>query len=137
MYFKKYLYAVLAKLFDFVLPVIIGVVSFTMFPNDSSFIKSIDLYTWIYLLYGLNTIVIMIFFSGKSFGSNLLKVNYLNDNSEVQKKTMIWRELTLLVMLNLALYEYGFLLIILFVPVKTKNNQFVMLLDMIFNVTYK
>ena len=132
MNYKIYLRSLLAKIIDFILAIIIGVLSYYMFVAEKSLSISISIYEWIYLIYVLNTLLSFLLFRDRTIGIILLKLKVDKENT----KKFVLRELILLFILNLLFYNYGFITLIIFSPIKNKNGEARMLLDHVLNLEF-
>ncbi|GEM_PF-6326079 len=132
MNYKMYLIILLAKFIDFILAITIGVLSYYMFVAEKSLSISISIYEWIYLIYILNTLLSILLFRDRTIGTILLKLKVDKENT----KKFVLRELILLFILNLLFYNYGFITLIIFFPIKNKDGEARMLLDHVFNLEF-
>ncbi|GBD90876.1 hypothetical protein BMS3Abin04_01596 [bacterium BMS3Abin04] len=132
MNYKIYLRILLSKIIDFTLAIIIGVFSYYMFVAEKPLSISISIYEWNYLIYVLNTFLSILIFRDRTIGTILLKLKIDKKNT----KKFVLRELVLIFILNLLFYNYGFITLIIFLPIKNKNGEVSMLLDYVFNLKF-
>jgi len=128
--------AILSKMIDMVIPIIIGILSYSYIEQLGVNTSKVLIYDWIYIIYGLIVIVFLLFTKKKTLGLVLLRKNVIDTNNKNMVKLFVLKEIVFMIMLNLIFYEFGFLLLGLLVPVKISEGNFVTFVDLIFGIKY-
>ncbi len=132
MNYKIFLKTLMSKIIDFTLAIIIGVFSYYVFVAEKPMSISISIYEWIYFIYVFNTLLSLLIFRVRTIGTILLKLKI----EKKYKNKFVLRELVLLFIINLLFYNYGLIILIIFLPVKNKNSEVSMLIDYILNLKF-
>ncbi len=122
----------MSKIIDFTLAIIIGVFSYYVFVAEKPMSISISIYEWIYFIYVFNTLLSLLIFRVRTIGTILLKLKI----EKKYKNKFVLRELVLLFIINLLFYNYGLIILIIFLPVKNKNSEVSMLIDYVLNLKF-
>ncbi len=132
MNYKIFLKTLMSKIIDFTLAIIIGVFSYYVFVAEKPMSISISIYEWIYFIYVFNTLLSLLIFRVRTIGTILLKLKI----EKKYKNKFVLRELVLLFIINLLFYNYGLIILIIFLPVKNKNSEVSMLIDYVLNLKF-